>query len=60
MIGEVQSLKPKGGQASQDASLVGNPVGKYPIEGADAIGRDQQQAIAKVVNVAHLTLSPGD
>ena len=60
MVGDLQSLKPKGAEAGQDASLVGNAVGKHPIEGADAIGRDQEQPIAEVVDVAHLSLSLGD
>ena len=40
--------------------LSGMPLGMHPIECADAIGRDQEQPIAQVVDVAHLALPLGD
>ena len=53
-------LEPEGAQAGQDAPLVGDAVGHDPVERTDAIGGDQEQPIAQVVDVADLAPPPGD
>ena len=54
VIGLAQPLEPERADLRQHATLVGNAGGQDPVEGADAVGADQQQLVAQVVNVADL------
>src|SRR5678816_1354102 len=45
-------LQPPGGDLRQHGALVRNRLGHHDVESADAIGRDEQQAI--VVDDVHL------
>ena len=47
-------LEPEQADGGEDLALVGNAVGHDDVVGADAIGGDDEQALAQVVNVAHL------
>ena len=60
VVGDLQMLEPVHGEARQDPPLVGDAVGQHPVERADAIGRDQQEPIAQVVNVADLAAPLGE
>ena len=60
VIGHLQKVEPKQSQLRKDAALVGNAGRQHPVEGADAIGRDDDEAIAEVVNVAHFPATTGD
>jgi hypothetical protein len=46
-------------RGSEDAALVGDAGGQHPVEGADAVGGDDDEAVAKVVDVADLTAAAG-
>src|SRR5436305_1124297 len=59
MIGDVQPAQPEERHRGQDAALVGDRCRQHPIKGADAIGGDDDQAVAEVVDVADFALSPG-
>ena len=49
-----EQLEPEGGDLRQHPPLVGNGRRQHPVEGADPVGADQQQAVAQIVDVAHL------
>ena len=53
-LGTFRRSNQKMREAGQDAPLVGDAVGQDPVERADAIGRDQEEPIAQVVDVADL------
>jgi hypothetical protein len=46
MVLDTQSLEPKKAQLVEYPSLVGDSIGHHPVEGADAIGAYDQEAIA--------------
>ena len=48
-----QLREPEGGDLRQQPPLVRDGGGQNPVEGADPVGADQQQAIAQVVNIPH-------
>jgi hypothetical protein len=52
VVADREPGEPQGRQPGQHPSLVGDAVGHDPVERADAVGRDNQQAIAEVVNIA--------
>ena len=54
MVRLAEQLEPEGGDLRQHPPLVGNAGRQHPVEGADPVGADQQQAVAQIVNVAHL------
>jgi hypothetical protein len=51
-----QKIEPEDRELRKDASLIGNAGRQDVIEGGDAIGRDDQEALAGAVDVAHLAL----
>jgi hypothetical protein len=52
---EVPDLtEPEGGEMREDLPLVGNGIAHDDIEGRDAIGRDDEQAIVQVEDVPDL------
>ena len=61
MIGDdrPRAFEPERGDLREDLALVGNARAEHVVEGRDAIGRDDQQAIAEIVDVADLSLSIG-
>ena len=44
----------KSAQRGQNAALAGDAVGHDPVEGADAVGGDDGQAVAEIVDIADL------
>ena len=56
----MKAFEPISAQACQHAALVWNPVGHDPIERTDAVGRDQQQSMTEIVDVADLALTLGE
>jgi hypothetical protein len=48
------ALEPEPRQLRQHLALVGDAGPEHIVEGRDAIGRDNQQAIVDLVDVAHL------
>ncbi len=55
----VQTVEPEGADLGEHAPLVGNAGGQHPVEGADAVGADQQQFVAQVVDIAHFAAADG-
>ena len=51
-----KALEPERGDARENLALVGDLVGKNEVVGADAVGRNHEQAVAAVVDVAHLAV----
>jgi hypothetical protein len=49
-----QLVEPEGRQLRENLALVRNAGAQHVVERRDAIGGDQQQRIAQVVDVAHL------
>ena len=60
MVGNIEQPEPERAQGGQHTSLVGDAGGQDPVKCADAIGGDEKQAIAQVINVANLSLAPGN
>jgi hypothetical protein len=54
-----QELEPEHGHLVQHLALVGNPGPEHVVEGGDPVGGDDQQVVAEVVHVAHLS-APGE
>ncbi len=54
-----QAIEPERGDLRQDLSLVWNPGRKDVVERRDPIGRDNQELVAEVENIADLSLSIG-
>ena len=54
VIGNLDDIEPVERKAGQDPALVGDAVGQHPVKRADAIGRDQEEAVAQVIDVANL------
>jgi hypothetical protein len=54
-----QMAEPKFACRGQDTPFVRDPVGQDVIEGADAIGANDHQSIAEVVDVANLATASG-
>src|SRR5207249_1202350 len=54
-----QEPEPELGQAGQHAALVGNAGGQHPVESADPVGGDDDQAVPEVVNVTDLAVTAG-
>ena len=59
MVGLFKPIEPKRGYLRQYAPLVGYAGGKYPVEGADAVGADQQELIADVIDIAYFAAADG-
>ena len=59
-MGGLQQVEPEHAQAGEDAALVGDAGRQDPVEGADAVGGDQQEPFAQIVNVAHLAAPAGN
>ena len=59
MVGDdrLRPLEPERGDLRQDLALVGNARAEHVVERRDAIGGDDEQAIAEIVDVADLALS---
>ena len=51
-FGSSSSSNQKAADLRQHAALVGNAGGQHPVERADAVGADQQQLVAQVVDIA--------
>jgi hypothetical protein len=51
MTAHAQPLEPEASQCSEDAPLVRDGRWQNPIEGTDAIGGDNDEAIAQIVDV---------
>jgi hypothetical protein len=49
------AIEPELRQLREDFALVGNPRSEDEIEGRDAIGGDNEQVLAKIIDVADLT-----
>src|SRR5262245_23000529 len=54
MIRNVEALEPPCTKGCEHPALVGDSRWKHPVKGAQAVGRDHQQAVAEVVYVANL------
>ena len=52
-------VEPERRDAVENFSLEGNLIGKNKVECRDAVGSDHQQAIARIVNIADLTMRIG-
>ena len=51
-VGDV--VEPEGRQLREHAALVGDAGAEHVVERGDAIGGDDQQVLAEIVDVAHL------
>src|SRR5205823_5383129 len=61
MVVVLQLAEPEDADAGEDSSLVGDAVGQDPVERADPVGGDDQEAaVAEVVDVAHLAPAHGE
>ena len=47
-------LEPESGELSENKPLIGDAGGQDDVEGGDAVGGDDEQLVAQVVDVAHL------
>src|SRR5438874_3085096 len=52
--GSPQKLKPEVRERRQNLALIRNPRAEHVIERRNAVGRDEQQLVGQLVNVAHL------
>ena len=59
MIRLVEQFEPEQAGLRQHAPFVGNAGGQDPIEGADPVGGNQQQAVAEIINIADLAAMHG-
>ena len=57
---DVEAVEPEAAELCEDAAFVGNAAGEDPVEGADAVGAYQEQAIAEVVDVADFAAADGE
>ncbi len=53
-------FEPEEGEGGEDFSLVGDALGHDDVEGADAVGGDDEKGFAEVVDVADFSLSLGE
>ena len=61
MVGDdvPRPFEPERGELRQHLPLVGNAGAENVVERGDPIGRDDEQLVAEVVDVAHLALTIG-
>src|SRR5262245_27154878 len=61
MIGDdrLRPLEPERGNLRQHLPFVGDARAEHVVERRDAIAGDDEQAVAEIVNVAHLALTVG-
>ncbi len=52
--------EPEVAEGREDFSFVGDAIGHDAVEGADAVGGDDQKLIAKIVNVADFAMTDGE
>jgi len=52
-----KKIEPEERELREDAALVGDGSGHDDIEGGEAIGSDEEEAVAEIVNVAHFAAS---
>lgn len=56
VVGNVRKeLEPEAGQIVENATLVRNAAGENPVIGADTVGANDGQAMAKVVDITHFS-----
>jgi hypothetical protein len=55
----LEVLEPKPAQLREHAAFIRNAARQHPVERADAIGAHEEQRIAEVVNIAHLSAAHG-
>jgi hypothetical protein len=60
VIGHAQQLEPECAELRQNPPLIGNSLRHHPVERADPIRRDEQQAVAQVIHIADLAAADGD
>src|SRR5262249_54559413 len=60
VIWYAEHLEPEQRHAGQDLALVGDRRGQDPVEGADAIARDDDELVVKVVHVTDLAAPARD
>ena len=53
----LEPIEPERGDLRQHLALIGDPRAQDVVEGGDAIGGDDQQAVAEVVDVTHLAVT---
>ena len=54
-----EEVEPEQRQGREDAALVGDAGRQHPVEGADAVGGDDDEPVAEVVDVADLAAAAG-
>ncbi len=52
-------FEPEKTQRGENPAFVGNAVGHHDVVSADAVGGDDQERIAQVINVANLAAANG-
>jgi hypothetical protein len=54
VVRRTKIIEPETADLRQHPPLIGNTVGHYPVESADAVGTDHQQLVAQIVDISHL------
>ena len=57
MVADIQMIKPKKAHRGQQSAFVRNPCWQNKVESTDAVGTDDQQCVAQVIDVAYLATS---
>ena len=54
VVRHAEVAKPKPTELCEDSPLIRDATRQNPVEGTDAVGRDEEQSIAKFIDIAHL------
>src|SRR5262249_1101870 len=60
VVRDAQVIEPEPRQAGEDAALVGDAGRQHPVAGADPVAGDDDEAVAEVIDVAHLPATAGE
>ena len=60
VMGNFEPVEPEDAHGGENAPLVRNAGGHHPIEGADAVGGDDDERFAEVVHIANLAAATGE
>lgn len=56
-MANLQQIEPEATHLREEFSFIRNACGEDPVKGTDAIRGDEQELVAKVVNIANLALA---
>ena len=54
MVRHIEKAEPKPAELCEDSPFVRDATRQHPVKRADPVGGDEEQAVAKVVDIAHL------